>query len=304
MKLNPFHSILSLIIFYSFNASAQHSKLNEFDQQKFDESIEWLEDAMDFSYFNPETNLFWTNRFFYNKRDNTFSLRSISTYEPNSAIKKKVIDRTVKIEDLDVKSISLNLIEENRGRIVLGTSIEIHVLGHERKIQRSFDGRLSVKESMLEIPIPQYFEDSVQHFSTMVKERLETVIDLATKIYPSDVPQENLALLLEVMSGTFQGSNGTSRFYQGVFDAGLDCDVTKGELLVGKELLGFNTTDQKFFLWMISADSKQQIELELDVTKNLSLYSKEKNYKFTVFGTHHFSIEENGVLLEYYKISN
>ena len=304
MKPNTFHSILFLIIFYSLNATAQHSNLNEFDQQKFDESVEWLENAMDFSYFNPETNLFWTNRLFYNKSDNTFSLRSISTYEPNSAIKKKVIDRTVNIEDLDARSIALNKVEENRGRIVLGTSIEIHVIGHERKIQRSFDGRLSRKESMLEIPIPQYFEDSVQHFSTMVKDRLEMVIELATKIYPSEVPQENLALLLDVMSGTFHGPNGTSRFYRGVFDAGLDCDVMKGDVLVGKELLGFNSAQQKFFLWGVSADSNQTMELELDVTKNLTFLSKAKNYKFTVFGTHHFSIEENGVLLEFFKTSN
>ncbi len=302
MKIHHF-LIIGLVLCSLLNATAQPAHLNEFDKERFNEVSLWLEERLEINYFNPESNLYWANRFFFNTKSQTFSLRSISTSKPNSSSKKKVIDRTVKPENLDVSSIVLTKVEENRGRIVAGTSIEIHTIGQERTIQRSFDGHPSLKESMLEIPIPQHYEDSVLHFSTEVKDKIIELIELSTKVYPSTTPQQNLLTLLDALSGTFRGSDGSIRKFSPIQGQAVDSDEYMDDEHQLKEILGYDANRNVFFRWTVGPHGSETKDLKVDTSKELMFSTESGSYKLTLYGTHKFSIEKGGRLVKYYRSS-
>lgn len=301
MKANVY-LIISFSLLSCFKINAQN--LNEFDQNKYDETLAWLEKRLTYNYYNATSNVHWSNRFFYNKKNNTISLRSVSTYSPNAAQKKKVLDRTVRIDHLDASSINLSKVEKNRGRIVEGTLVEITTIGQERGIQRSFNGQKSLKEFKLEIPIPKYYEDSVQYLSNGIKEKFATAIGLASKIYASADTIENIEKLQEVFTGSFKGDNGIIRNCSPVVHSAVESEVKAGKDYIEKEIIGFNKLEGEFFRWTIDGSGNAKImKLQVDLADNLTLYSTEKSYKLVILGLHNFTIEHKGETVNYHRSS-
>lgn len=271
--------------------------------KKLDETIEWLENKLTYSYYNSESDVHWSNRFFYNKKENTISMRSVSTYKPNSAIKKKVIDRTVSMDQLDAASIQLLAVEENRGRIVEGTVIQISTIGEERVIQRSFNGSSSLKENFLEISIPKYFEDSVKDYSSSVYEKITLAIQLASKIYTSSDSTKNLDAVLKVLTGTFKGNDGSARTYTSVSHIAAEANETKSETFTEREIVGWSEETNSYFRWTIQPHKMETMLLEIDVNDELILFNKEFNYSLTIHGIHDFNVTKNGVSVDYHRVT-
>lgn len=298
MRLIIIVLVLLQIVFVPYNVAFAQTR-EEMDAKLLDESIEKLKSALTYNYFNAETDVHWSNRFFYNASDKTVSIRSISTDSPNAAAKKKVLDRTLKLEQLDPLSIDIMRVNENRGRIVEGTSIRIHTIGNERVIQRSFNGRASLKENVLEIPVPKYMEDSVQDYSNKLQEQLIRAIDLASRVYPTEDTLSNVNLILDVLKGQFQGENGSLRTYSSILHTAVEADEELNHQFVEKEIIGYDEEHHTFFRWTIHQHDASTMPLAFSITDQLLLYSEDKKYELTINGINSFTITKDGSTIKY-----
>ncbi|MFY0627743.1 MAG: hypothetical protein JXR07_15705 [Reichenbachiella sp.] len=296
-------SLLVLIFLIIANFSVSSQDMKEANQKKFKETIAWLESKLAYDYYNEKSDVHWSNRFFYNEKTKTVSFRSVSTNSPKTAIKKKVLDRTVRLDHLNGATITLKTETENRGRIVKGTSIKVVTIGNEREIQRSFNGSTSLKESMVEIPVPKLYEDSLQDLSNSIRENLSLAIDLGSLVYPSQDTLKDVNIILDVFDGQFKGSNGATRTYNGILHTAIEADEEIGKTFVEKEIIGYDEKNHSFFRWTIHEHDTEIMKLKMDAIDKLSLFSEDGKYKLTVHGMHKFTIVKNGVSVDYHRMT-
>lgn len=289
-----------LLVFFCFDAKSQQK---ETDDLQFKETLDWLSKRLTYNYFNPKTNEHWSNRFFYNLKDKTISIRNVSTNKPNASKKNKVLNRTVKIHHLNSSSITIGNVDKHKGRMVIGKEIKIHTIGNRREIKRSFNGRVSLKEFVLDLPIPQYYEDSINSLSISIQEKFVKAIAQASKIYPSEDPAQNANIILDVFHGSFQGSNGAIRSYKGILHTAIEADETMNKSFVEKEIIGYNNKEKSFFKWTIREHEATVMKLNIYTKGEISLLSEDKKYQLTIHGLNNFTLLKNGVVTDYHRIS-
>jgi len=292
------------IFFFTFFFCAElKSQFKEADQVQFKETLDWLASRLTYTYYNPQTNEYWSNRFFYNLADKTISIRNVSTAKPNASKKNKVLDRTVKIHHLNSSSITISNVDEHKGRMVEGKEIKIRTIGNTREIKRSFNGRTSLKEFVLDIPIPQYYEDSINSLSISIQQKFIKAIEQASKVYPSEHLLDNVNIILDIFSGSFQGSNGSVRSYKGILHTAIEADEMINQSFVEKEIIGYNEKDDTFFRWTIHEHDVSVMKLNIDTNGKISLFSDDKKYQLTIYGLNNFTIVNDGIVTDYHRVS-
>ena len=302
MKKLSAHFVL-IAAFVCIPGFSVYAQSYEEDQARLKETMDLLISRLTYSYYNPKTDEYWNNRLFYNAKDKSITIKNVSTDKPNSTKRNKILDHTVQITHLNSASITVENIDESKGRRVQGKEIKIRTIGDKREIQRSFNGRSSLKEAILDISIPKHYEDSIGHLANSLKEYFATAIDLASRVYVAEHVTDNVNTILDIFHGSFEGSNGAIRTYNTILHNAFEGDEAINKSLVEKEIIGYDEEDQTFFRWAIHEHDASEIKLSLVSSNNITLQSPDGSYKLIIIGINDFAIEKNGNRVDYHRVS-
>lgn len=207
---NLFRSnFIVLILFLLVVPMLSQGQTQEEDQKKFNESIKWLESNLAYVYQNPSTGKWWHNNFLYNADEKSINIKNSSSDTPNRVDKGVYFDRIVNLRDLDLASIRVEEVKSNKGRVVKGKVVHIDAIGKTQRIQKLYNGAPSFKEFFLQFPFPKS-DDNLDEKTEDCKKHFETVIRLASEVYPAADSLKNTNYIFDLIPGTFKGTDNSS----------------------------------------------------------------------------------------------
>ena len=183
----------ALILILSMGSVSTYAQDKVDDQELLNQTISWLEKKININYYNAQSQIWWTNRFFFNPDTRIVNIKNTSSDNPSFLERGTYYDRKVNITDLDASSIEVYDVDEDQGRIVYGQVVQVNVIGNKKKIQRTKNSLKSFNEFFLQIPVPHTF-DSTRVTADSIKVKLALAIGLASKIKPNAVSYTHLTL--------------------------------------------------------------------------------------------------------------
>ncbi|MBU2916127.1 MULTISPECIES: hypothetical protein [Reichenbachiella] len=276
------------------------SLLAQNDQVVLSETITWLERKINITYFNAQTNEWWSNRFFYNSETGVINIKNTSSDVPSFLNRKSYYDRKVLLSDLDASSIKVHDVNEDQGRIVYGQVVQVNVIGNQKKIQRIKNDRPSFNEFFLQIPVPHTY-DSLHVTADSIKVKLALAIELSSKIKPTDDEEQNAHTVLSMLHGEFKGTDETVIRFTRIQDNAFEIEQKNGDQYVKEGLIGFDEVNNNFYQWTINKGQRERLTLAIKSTEKVYLESSDGGYTISIHGTNHFSITEDGVHADFYR---
>lgn len=296
---NHLRRILPYLFFICILLSqATFGQTPEEDQEKFNASIKWLEQNLEYVYQNPSTGKWWHNNFLYNAEKQSINIKNSSSDTPNRVDKGLYYDRIVSLRDLDLASVRIEEIKSNKGRVVKGKVLHIDAIGKTQRIQKLYNGDPSFMEFFLQFPLPKANEDLYEKAEDC-KKHFETVIDLASKVYPAEDSLKNTNYLFTLIPGTYDGSDGTRCEVVDLFPHSMELRFYRGENLYKKSLISYDDSNHHFIYWMVNSAGSSHFELNLYFDQEIYLASNAKDYLLTFPNSNHFSILDVGSTIEY-----
>lgn len=288
-----------LFILFSFLLSmTAQSQMTEEDQGKFDESMKWLEDHLVYVYQNPSTGMWWHNNFLFNSKSMELNIKNSSSETPNRTDKGVYFDRIVNLRDLDLNSVRVDDIWSNKGRVVKGKVLVIDAVGKSQRIQKLYNGAESFKEFFLQFPFPQANED-LYEAADDCKMHFETIIELASKVYPAEDSLQNTNKLFDLIPGTYEGSDQSRCEIVELFPHSLELKFFRVDKLYKKSVISYDESNHHFIYWMVNAIGSSHFELNLNFENEINLEANAGDYLLKFPNSNQFSIFDEGSTVRY-----
>ncbi|PIB35489.1 hypothetical protein BFP72_08835 [Reichenbachiella sp. 5M10] len=269
-------------------------------QEELSETISWLERKINITYYNAQTQEWWSNRFFYNAETGMVNIKNTSSDVPTLVNRKSHYDRKVLLADLDANSILVEDINEDQGRIVYGQVVRVYVIGRQKKIQRTKNGMASFNEFFLQIPVPHTF-DSTRQTADSIRTKLALAIELSSKIKPTGDEEQNARKILAMLHGSFKGTDDTRIHFNQIYEHAFEIEHKDGEAYLREGLIGFDEINNNFYLWTISRGKRERLILTIQSDQNIALTSSDEPFGITIQGVNHFTLLESGVTTDFYR---
>ena len=263
-------------------------------------SLDWLSQNLDYSYFNSDQEKWWVNTFEYNDQG-IAHFQNTSAENPNKFSGKTRIDRRVKWIDLDPYSFELQKIRSNKGRIVRGEVLIVHVIDGQRKIGKSLDGRNATPENFLQIAIPQSILDTASHFSDSLKFHLKAAIE-TNALIEADGSSEDITKVFTLLRGEFV-SGSIKRKYELLFDRKIKYEDRLGAKPIRSGFFGFE--NGTFFEMVLSEEGHSVFNYQKTIDNGrLTLIAEEDpKRKIELPSLHHFQVVEENINLDFKRLS-
>lgn len=270
----------------------------EEDQIKFDESMRWLESNLEYVYQNTSTGKWWHNNFLYNAEKQSINIKNSSSDTPNRVDKGVYFDRIVNLRELDLKSIRIEDIRSNKGRVVKGKVVHIDAIGKEQRIQKLYNGSPSFMEFFLQFPFPESDHNLLEKADDCMK-HFETVIELASKVYPAVDSLNNTNKIFNLIPGNYEGSDGTACDIVELFPHSLELKFYRDDKLYKKSVISYDESNHHFIYWMVNSAGSSHFELNLHFDSVIRLEANAKDYLLKFPNSNQFSIQDAGTLIKY-----
>ncbi|WP_258102621.1 hypothetical protein [Marinoscillum sp. MHG1-6] len=163
-------------------------------------SLEFLEEALTYSYMNKDDGTWWVNRFSFDEETQKAHFRTSSAENPLKINGKRRVHRIFSFSDLDPYSIYVQPTEMNLGLIVEGKLISLPTVKNDQLITKQLNGQTVTPQSVLLIPIPTSM-DSASDITNQIIEAFKVVILDATNIEKEEDSKKNMELVFETMMG-------------------------------------------------------------------------------------------------------
>ncbi|MDW3211006.1 MAG: hypothetical protein R8N23_14110 [Reichenbachiella sp.] len=293
-------NLIGLIIFLLVVPKIVFGQTREEDQEKFNESIQWLESNLAYVYQNPSTGKWWHNNFLYNAEKQSINVKNSSSDTPNRVDKGLYFDRIVNLRDLDLASIRIEEVKSNKGRVVKGKVVHIDAIGKTQRIQKLYNGAPSFKEFFLQFPFPKSDEDFSERAEDC-KRHFETVIRLASEVYPAEDSLKNTNYIFDLIPGTFKGSDNSTCEIVDIFPHSMELRFKRDGKLYKKSVISYDEHNHHFIYWMVNAAGSSHFELNLHYETEIFLEANSKDYRFNFPNSNHFSILDRGTTINYHR---
>lgn len=298
---NHHRKILTCLLFFFFMISqVSLSQTTEEDEIKFNESISWLESNLAYVYQNSSTGKWWHNNFLYNAEKQSINVKNSSSDTPNRVDKGVYFDRIVNIRELDLNSIRIEEIRSNKGRVVKGKVVHIDAIGKEQRIQKLYNGSPSFKEFFLQFPFSQS-DDDYNEKANECKQHFQTVIELASKVYPATDSLENTNRIFELIPGSYNASDDTRCEVVELFPHSLELKFFRADKLYKKSVISYDESNHHFIYWMVNSAGSSHFELNLHFDNVIRLEANAKDYLLNFPNSNQFSILDAGSSIKYHR---
>ncbi|WP_420581224.1 hypothetical protein [Reichenbachiella sp.] len=268
------------------------------DQEEFNESMKWLVSNLEYVYQNPSTGKWWHNDFLYNAEKQSINVKNSSSDTPNRVDKGLYFDRIVNLRDLDMASVKIEEVKSNKGRVVKGKVVHIDAIGKTQRIQKLYNGAPSFKEFFLQFPFSKsdvgYSEKAEQ-----CKKHFETVIRLASEVYPSADSLINTNYIFNLIPGTYRGSDNSYCEIIELFPHSMELRFLRGGKLYKKSVISYDEHNHHFIYWMVNAAGSSHFELNLHFENEIYLEANSQDYKLNFPNSNHFSILDRATTIKY-----
>lgn len=268
-----FHSLCFLC--FTFVAFAQSP---EEDEVNYQAAIDWLENKLNYLYYDDVGEQWWNNTFYAND-EKQITLKHIASKTPNTGyIKSKTYTiRTFQIQDINPSSLKITDIKASKGRIVKGKMLELRTFDYQELIHKTINKRRASSTSFLFLSFPEVDEDSESTIAEIVREKLKEAIWASTQIYPSDY-EHDIDRVVKVLTGSFLSESGN------VWKAELmESHVLKLDRGMGKiEYFGYDTSDHHFYLLSIGSEGVKKQHFDLNNELQIHLASDDNPKAFTI----------------------
>lgn len=300
-KLATMKNTPVLILWVTLLGLTGYSSQAQDDQNQLSSTVSWLEKKINISYYNVQTQEWWSNRFFYSHENGQINFKSTSSDGPSFLDRNNYYDRKVLLSDLDASSIEVHDIKEDQGRIVYGQVVQVNTIGNQKVIQRTKNGRPSFQEFFLQIPVPHSY-DSLHIMADSIKLKLAQAIELASKIKPTDSDKANAQTIMNIFHGSFKGEDSSIMRFTKISEGAYEIEHKSGEAYLREGLVGFDEVNNQFYFWTINRGQRERINLAVKSEDTLAIATEDNSYKLELHGANHFSVLENGVVMEYFRV--
>jgi hypothetical protein len=296
--------MISLIGFtiglFTCSTASAYQEIDSTEEVTFDESIQWLEKHLSYSYLNKSSKKWWNNSLSFEKNTGTVVIRNSSSDVPNGVDKNVYYGRSVKLTDLDFRAVKIIENKQDKGRISKGKMIQIDVIGRNKKIQKTYNGRASIKESFIRFPITEE-NDSLYTNIELCKSYFEQAIALKSKVTNSGDSLENTSRFFKTITGSFDTEEGSACLIDELFSNTLEFQFRREGTLYKKSVVSYDEPNHHFIYWMVNAAGSSHHFLDLIQSETLELVSLSGDFKIQLHGMNHFTIYDEGEELEYYR---
>jgi len=292
--------ILILFILLAFSVTSVLAQATIQDEGKMNEATDWLEKRLSYSYQNKSTGEWWNNKLFFDARSKEINVKNTSSDIPNGASKNVYYDRKVLLTELDVRSVRVEKVEKGDGRIPKGKVVKVNVIGNEKRIKKSYNGKASSDEYFLQISFPES-DSSLYALAEDCKKYLTMAIDMASRVYPTPDSLQNTNLIFNTLPGNYTGVDGSVCQVLALFPYTLELQFSRQDKLYMKNLLKYDPASHKFSYWVIDAAKGENHPVELETSNWVRLENKTEKFVFTLISFHQFSLEEDGMVMEYFR---
>ncbi|MCV9386033.1 hypothetical protein [Reichenbachiella ulvae] len=296
---NPLILRFCVLIIMALGINVQLSAQN--DQEVLAETIDWLEKKINISYYNAQTQEWWSNRFFYNDETGMINIKNTSSDGPSFITRNTYYDRKVLLSNLDASSIKVHDVNEDQGRIVYGQVVQVNTIGNQKLIQRTKNDRPSFAEFFLQIPVPHTY-DSLRLTADSIKTKLALAIELSSKIKPDENERANANTIMEMFHGSFKGNDDSRISFTLIAENAYEIEHMNGVNYIREGLIGFDEVNNQFYQWTINRGQRERLNLLVKSEDQIYLENEEGNFRITLHGTNHFSISENGTNLDFFRV--
>ncbi|MEQ6117930.1 hypothetical protein [Reichenbachiella sp. MALMAid0571] len=293
-------NILILFVLSVASVSSGFTQATIQDEGKMKEAIEWLENRLSYSYQNKSTGEWWNNKLFFDVGSNEINIKNSSSDIPNGASKNVYYDRKVLLTELDMRSVRIEKVEQGDGRIPKGKVVKVNVIGNEKKIRKSYNGKASSDEYFLQISFPES-DSSLYALAEDCKRYFMMAIDMASRIYPTSDSLQNTNLIFNTLPGSYLGVDGSVCQVIELFPYTLELQFFKQDKLFMKNLLKYDPSSHRFNHWVIDAAKGDNHLVELETSNWVRLENKIEKFVVTLISLHQFSIEDNSIVMEYFR---
>ncbi len=227
------------IFFFTFGACGQ----------SLEASLKWLEQHLNYQYFNEDQGKWWLNRLNYDAELRVIRIQNTSADHPKDVRNKQWIHRRIVLNHLDPSTITVEEVPENRGRIVKGSVLHLHTLGGDRLIEKTIDGASATAESFLQFAVPASLTKENSTFIDSLEYHLRLAIDLSARVARTGSVAKDAEVVLQLLNGEFD-CPGFTRRYSKVFAQVHEFEDTSGGKVIQKGFFGYDKDEQRFFEWI------------------------------------------------------
>ncbi|UXX78094.1 hypothetical protein N7E81_12070 [Reichenbachiella carrageenanivorans] len=296
-KIKKIISCVALCSMVYFQAQGQ---MPEEDQKQFDEAMSWIETNLEYVYQNPSTGQWWHNKFFYNPKNGEINIKNSSSDVPNATDKEVYFDRVVSLRELDLTSVHIEEVKENKGRVVKGKVLHIDAIGKAQRIQKLYNGKPSFKEFFLQIPIPKSNADFIAQAEDC-KRHFETVIRLSAEVYPKTDSLQNTDAIFDLMPGKYNGTDQSTCEIEVLFPYTMELRFFRKDQLYKKSVITYDKTNHHFVYWMVNVAGSSHFDLNLSYESQITLEANTQSYTLAMPNSNYFSIRDEGTTISYHR---
>lgn len=237
------------------------------DEVRFQSAIDWLDNKLNYIYYDESRQQWWTNTFYVNEKKE-ITLKHIASKRPNTAnIRNKTYTiRTFQIGDINPANLKISKVEKTKGRIVKGKMLELRTFGFQNLIHKSINGQQASSTSFLYLSFPSVLEDSISNFAEIVKEKFEEAILASSRLYPTG-DKSDIENIFSCLAGEFTSQN----------DENWTANLAKPSILKIENMediiqyLGYNNLKEQFYLLEITSSGPKTHYFKLNRNDELSL---------------------------------
>lgn len=263
-----------LFIFFTSISTLLFSQSTAEDSVRYNSAIDWLNNKLNYEYYDGESGKWWKNTFYINEKG-IVTLKHISSSKRNTAnIKdKSYVIRTFRLEDLNPATFKVSTVDKSQGRITKGQMLELRTFGSKKVIGKSINNKKGSSTSYLNLSFPTGLSDSSLNTATLVKEQLTYAIEAKTKIYASK-DESDVEKIFLALTGQFENQKGTKWFAKSEMPHVLKVEYQNDDI----KYLGYQTNSNGLYFLEISNDGMNKIDLEIKTDSTLILSDKNKPF--------------------------
>lgn len=246
--------IVLLLPLLSFSQSAED------DEITFHSAVDWLDQKLNYIYYDNVAQKWWLNKFYVNE-EKEVTVKNIFTSKPRSAnIKEKVyLIRKFKITDINPYQMTITKIATNQGRIVKGKMLELRTFSNKKSVHKTVNARRGSDVSFLQISFPTFMTDSIADYAELVRVKLKEAIIASTKVYASPEVAGNKSKIFQIFDGNFQSEEGLKLSASAKFENVVNVRLQEGT----ENYFGFNPSSNLFYLTSVSNEGVVTKQYEL-----------------------------------------
>ncbi|MEO1255062.1 MAG: hypothetical protein AAFY41_09280 [Bacteroidota bacterium] len=247
--------------------SSGYAQMSEDDKVTYQAAVDWLDTKLNYVYYDDVSGKWWNNTFYIND-EKEVTVKHISSEKPNTAnIRSKNYSiRTFKLTDINPYTIKITNEEDSKGRIVKGKTLEIRTFGNVKSIHKKINNRRGSSTSFLFFSFPEFLNDSLANYASIVKSKLYEAIIASTQVYSSSL-EENVKTVLKTLNGTFKGEDGSEWKTEQIFPNTLKISNTTNN----RSFFGFDSIEGLFYYTNISEKGITTIRYQLVESEKINL---------------------------------